>query len=202
MAIYGAPERTRNEAVEAVRSAFEMLESLKDFNRWQAQKKRPGFHIGIGINYGVVTVGNIGSEKKMDYTVIGDMVNLGSRLEGLTKEYKQPMIISESVANKVQEQYPCRLIDRVIVKGKTAGSGIYTTRKELTPEQQHAWGLHEEAARLFYDRKFPDALRLFQKVKQMLPEDLPSAKFIERCKILVENPPPPDWTGAVAMTVK
>jgi adenylate cyclase len=202
MAIYGAPERTRNEAVEAVRSAFEMLESLKDFNKWQAQKKRPGFHIGIGINYGVVTVGNIGSEKKMDYTVIGDMVNLGSRLEGLTKEYKQPMIISESVANKVQERYPCRLIDRVIVKGKTAGSGIYTTRKELTPEEQHAWGLHEEAARLFYGRKFEDALRLFQKVKQMLPEDLPSAKFIERCKILVENPPPPDWTGAVAMTVK
>jgi len=73
---------------------------------------------------------------------------------------------------------------------------------QLSPEEQHAWGLHEEAARLFYDRKFQDALRLFQKVKQMLPEDLPSAKFIERCKALVNNPPPPDWTGAVAMTVK
>jgi class 3 adenylate cyclase/HAMP domain-containing protein len=202
MAIYGAPERTRNEAVEAVRSAFEMLESLKDFNRWQAEKKRPGFHIGIGINYGVVTVGNIGSEKKMDYTVIGDMVNLGSRLEGLTKEYKQPIIISESVANKVQERFSCRLIDRVIVKGKTAGSGIYTARQELSPEEQHAWGLHEEAVRLFYDRNFPDALRLFQKVQEMLPGDNPSSKFIDRCKANIANPPPPDWTGAVAMTVK
>jgi adenylate cyclase len=206
MAIYGAPERTRNEALEAVRSAFEMLEELTDFNRLQSEKGRPEFRIGIGINYGVVTVGNIGSEKKMDYTVIGDMVNLGSRLEGLTKEYDQPLIISESVAKKINEQnpeqFPCRLIDRVIVKGKTAGIGIYTVRKDLSPEEQHAWGLHEEAARFYFDRKFEDALRLFQKVREMLPADRPSSKFIERCKANIASPPPPDWTGAVAMTVK
>jgi class 3 adenylate cyclase len=206
MAIYGAPERTRNEASEAVQSAFEMLDALKDFNRLQSEEGRPEFRIGIGINYGVVTVGNIGSEKKMDYTVIGDMVNLGSRLEGLTKEYDQPLIISESVVKKLKEQnldrFPCRLIDRVIVKGKTAGIGIYTVRKELSPEEQHAWGLHEEAAQLFYERKFEDALRLFQKVQEMLPGDRSSLKFIERCKYDIANPPAADWTGAVSMTVK
>jgi adenylate cyclase len=202
MAFYGAPERTRYEALESVQSALEMLDTLKDFNRWQAEKGRPEFRIGIGINYGVVTVGNIGSEKKMDYTVIGDMVNLGSRLEGLTKVYDQPLIISESVATKVKEKFPCRLIDRVIVKGKTAGIGIYTTRKDLSPEEQHAWGLHEEAARLFYDRKFEDALRLFQKVEANLSGDRPSAMFMERCRSNIANPPAAEWTGAMAMTVK
>jgi adenylate cyclase len=202
MAFYGAPERTRYEASEAVQSALEMLDTLKDFNKWQTDKGRPEFRIGIGINYGVVTVGNIGSEKKMDYTVIGDMVNLGSRLEGLTKVYNQPLIISESVAFKIKEQFPCRLIDRVIVKGKTAGIGIYTARKELGPEEQHGWELHDEAMRLFYDRKFQDALRLFQKIHQMLPADRPSSIFIERCNSNIQNPPPPDWTGAMAMTAK
>jgi adenylate cyclase len=202
MAFYGAPERTRYEALEAVQSAVEMLDTLKDFNKWQAQKDRPEFRIGIGVNYGVVTVGNIGSEKKMDYTVIGDMVNLGSRLEGLTKVYDQPLIISQSVASKVKEQFPCRLIDSVIVKGKTAGSGIFTVRKELSPEEQQAWGLHEEATSLFYDRKFEKALPLFQKVQEILPGDRCSAMFIERCTSNIKNPPPPEWTGAVAMTVK
>jgi adenylate cyclase len=102
----------------------------------------------------------------------------------------------------VKEQFPCRLIDRVIVKGKTAGIGIYTTRKALSPEDQHAWGVHEEATRLFYDRKFEDALRLFQKVQEMLPSDRPSSMFIERCQTLIKNPPGPEWTGAMAMTVK
>ena len=202
MAFYGAPERTRHEASEAVQSAFEMLEALKDFNVWQTQRGRPEFRIGIGINYGVVTVGNIGSEKKMDYTVIGDMVNIGSRLEGLTKVYDQPIIISESVAKKIEEQFPCRLIDRVIVKGKTAGIGIYTSRKELNPEEQHAWQLHEEAARLFYERSFEDAARLFQEVQELLPGDRSSAMFLERSKSNITSPPPPDWTGAMAMTVK
>jgi class 3 adenylate cyclase/HAMP domain-containing protein len=202
MAFYGAPERTRHEASEAVQSAFEMLEALKDFNVWQAQRGRPEFRIGIGINYGVVTVGNIGSEKKMDYTVIGDMVNIGSRLEGLTKVYDQPIIISESVAKKIEKQFPCRLIDRVIVKGKTAGIGIYTSRKELSPEEQHVWQLHEEAARLFYERSFEDAARLFQEVQELLPGDRSSAMFLERSKSNIASPPPPDWTGAMAMTVK
>ena len=202
MAFYGAPERTRYEAVQAVQSALEMLVALQDFNKWQARRKRPGFRIGIGVNYGVVTVGNIGSEKKMDYTVIGDMVNLGSRLEGLTKVYDQPLIVSESVVSKIKDRFPCRLIDRVIVKGKTAGIGIYTVRNELSPEQQHAWGLHQEATRLYYERGFAEAQQLFEKVHQLLPEDRASAMFMERCKSNIAAPPPADWTGAMAMTVK
>ncbi len=202
MAFFGAPVRHRDEAPQAVRSAFEMLEALKDFNVWQKKRGRPEFRIGIGINYGVVTVGNIGSEKKMDYTVIGDMVNLGSRLEGLTKVYTQPLIISESVVQKIEKEFPCRMLDKVIVKGKTAGIGIYTARKQLSPEQQQAWQLHAEALQLYYERGFEDAQRLFRKVHDLLPGDRPSEMFAERCRTHLSSPPPPDWTGAVAMTVK
>jgi class 3 adenylate cyclase len=202
MAIYGAPERTRYEAAEAVQSAFDMMEELKDFNAWLLKKGKQGWRIGISVNYGVVTVGNIGSDKKMDYTVIGDNVNLGSRLEQLTKTYEQPLIISKSVARKIEEQFPCRRIDRVTVKGKTLEADIFTTRRELTPQEQHAWGLHEEASRLYYERKFQDALRLFEKVQEMLPRDRPSAMFVERCKAHIAKPPPKQWTGAVSMTVK
>jgi hypothetical protein len=94
------------------------------------------------------------------------------------------------------------LIDRVIVKGKTAGIGIYTSRKELSPEDQHAWQLHEEAARLFYERSFEDAARLFQKVQELLPGDRSSAMYLERSRSNIASPPAPDWTGAISMTAK
>ena len=107
MAFYGAPVFHRDEAFQSVTSGLEMLETLQAFNASQMEKKRPPFEIGIGINYGVVTVGNIGSEKKMDYTVVGDMVNVASRLEGLTKVYKQEMIVSESVSKELGGKIPC-----------------------------------------------------------------------------------------------
>jgi len=130
------------------------------------------------------------------------MVNLGSRLEGLTKVYTQPLIISESVVQKIEKEFPCRMLDKVIVKGKTAGIGIYTARKQLSPEQQQAWQLHAEALQLYYERGFEDAQRLFRKVHDLLPGDRPSEMFAERCRTHLSSPPPPDWTGAVAMTVK
>ena len=100
MAFFGAPVHTANDALKAVNAALDMLEKLEEFNEWQRNQGYEDFHIGIGINYGVVTIGNIGSDKKMDYTVIGDMVNLASRLEGLTKLYKEPLLISESPLQK------------------------------------------------------------------------------------------------------
>lgn len=202
MAFYGAPVRHRDEAPQAVKSAFAMLNALKDFNVWQTKRNRPEFRIGIGINYGAVTVGNIGSEKKMDYTVIGDMVNLASRLEGLTKVYSQPLVISDSVAKKIEQEFPCRLLDRVIVKGKTEGSGIYTTRETLNASEEQAWPIHAEALGLYYQRRFEEAARLFRKVRELLPDDRTSELFIERCRSYIGNPPPSDWTGAVVMTAK
>jgi class 3 adenylate cyclase len=104
MAIWGAPVQHDDDALQSVLAGLEMMEAVKEFNRKQNELGKPEFHIGIGINYGVVTVGNIGSERKMDYTVIGDMVNLASRMEGLTKTYHEEILISESLYESLKEQ--------------------------------------------------------------------------------------------------
>jgi adenylate cyclase len=202
MAFFGAPVRYRDEALQAVLSAFEMLQALQGFNESQARHKRPAFKIGIGINYGVVTVGNIGSERKMDYTVIGDMVNVASRLEGLTKVYKEELIVSESVMKYLEGRFPCRLIDRVVVKGKTSGIGIYVPRRELSDGEKEAWELHGKAVKLYYSRGFAEAGEAFQGVLGILPQDRVAAMFLERCRSYQQTPPPAGWTGAEVMTEK
>ncbi|MFP4552062.1 MAG: adenylate/guanylate cyclase domain-containing protein, partial [Spirochaetales bacterium] len=139
MAIYGAPVKHENDAAASVESAFDMLDSLHDFNTWQTKRGLPGFKIGVGINYGVVTVGNIGTEKKLDYTVIGDSVNVASRLEGLTKRYDAQLVISESVKRKLPESAPSRLLDRVRVKGRKQGLAVYATTRNLEAKALDAW---------------------------------------------------------------
>jgi class 3 adenylate cyclase/HAMP domain-containing protein len=202
MAFFGAPERHEDDALRSVLAAFEMLDALEDFNAWQAQKGRVPFRIGVGINYGAVTVGNIGSERKMDYTVIGDMVNLASRLEGLTKKYHEPIIISASVHRKVNEAVKCRLLDTVAVKGRGMGTGIYTVRRTLSPAEEKAWPLHGQALSLYYDRKFEPAAELFGQVKAHLPADHCAGLFLERCASYQKSPPPDGWKGVEEMREK
>jgi adenylate cyclase len=202
MAFYGAPLRRGDEAQQSIYSAFEMLSALGDFNAWQRNRGRPEFRIGIGINYGLVTVGNIGSEKKMDYTVIGDMVNLASRLEGLCKVYHQELVFSESVARKIQSEYPCRLLERVIVQGKTTAIGLYTAKEKRSPAEEAAWATHEKALARYFSRDFAGALALFQEVHGILPDDVPAALFMEKCHAFMRQPPPENWNGAAVMAVK
>jgi adenylate cyclase len=204
MAVFGAPVRKGDEPLQAVLSGFEMLQALESFNEWQTRRNRKPFRIGIGINYGMVTVGNIGSERKMDYTVIGDQVNVSSRLEGLTKRYRESLLLSESVVKKLNGKFPCRLIDRVVPKGKSAALaiGVYTPRRELTDPEAKAWALHEEALRQYYKRQFREAAEGFRKVQELLPADRVAKSFLERCQAYLSNPPGADWTGAVVMTEK
>jgi adenylate cyclase len=202
MAFFGAPERHEDDALRSATAALEMLDALGDFNRWQASKSRPLFAIGIGINYGAVTVGNIGSERKMDYTVIGDMVNLASRLEGLTKKYHEPLIVSESVKRKVDGTLACRLLDRVAVKGRSMGSGIFAVRRSVSGAEAGAWQAHEEATKLFYERRFPEAAAGFRRALELLPGDGHAKRFLAQCERLAAAPPPKGWTGIVEMTEK
>jgi adenylate cyclase len=202
MAFYGAPVRSGFEARQAVTSAFEMIACLKDFNVWQAKRGRPPFKTGIGINYGLVTVGNIGSERKMDYTVIGDMVNIASRLEGLSKIYHETLIFSESVAQEIRAEYPCRLLDRVVVVGKSSWMGIYTARQSLGAGEEEAWRASEEGMEAYFARDFAEAARSFSAVLRLLPDDGPAAILAERCAALIKSPPPADWTGAEVMIEK
>ena len=202
MAFFGAPVKREDDAVQAVHAAIEMQEALINFNAEQVKIGKPEFRTGIGINYGVVTVGNIGSEKKMDYTIIGDMVNLGSRLEGLTKPYKQQVIFSESVFRKIQKELPCRMIDKVVVKGKTQGESIYTAKKSLTAREKKAWSYHAMGMKYYYKMNFSQSAKYFMAVQKLLPDDHVSGIFLERCKKYIKEKPPADWNGLEVLTSK
>jgi class 3 adenylate cyclase/HAMP domain-containing protein len=202
MAFFGAPVQHTDDALQAVLTALEMQEALGEFNKQQAADGKPEFRIGIGINYGMVTVGNIGSEKKMDYTVIGDMVNLASRLENLTKIYKQDVIISESVYREVKLHLPCRLIDKVAVLGMSQFQRIFTVKNELNEEEKRAWQYHQKGLQLYYHRKFKDSAKYFRHVGKLIPGDVVSAMYFDRCKSYLKQPPPAKWNGVQVLTEK
>jgi adenylate cyclase len=202
MAFYGAPVKHEDDALQAVLTGLDMFDALARFNERQKPKGLPPYHIGVGINYGVVTVGNIGSEKKMDYTVMGDGVNLASRLEGQTKIYDVPFIVSEAVYSRVKDQVPCRLLDKVQVKGREEGVRIFHPRRELTKEETKGWQLHETAMEHYYNREFEKAVQYFKYVQEYLPADPIVPIYLARCQGWVKSPPPEDWKGITKHTEK
>lgn len=202
MAFFGAPVRRDDDPLQATLAGLDMLDRLEDFNLWQRGKDRPEFHIGVGINFGIVTVGNIGSEQKMDYTVIGDMVNVASRLEGLTKKYGQSLLIAEGVYERIEGELPTRLVDRVKVKGRSGSLGIYAVQRRLTDAEEEAWALHERGMSEYYARRFESAQKLFTSILHILPEDVLAERKLETCHELIASPPGSNWTGDVAMTEK
>jgi class 3 adenylate cyclase len=202
MAFFGAPVKGENDSLKSVQAGLGMMSALEIFNQRQNARGFPSFRIGIGISYGEVTIGNIGSEKKMEYTVIGDMVNLASRLEELTKTYREPIIVSDSVERECRGAFPSRLLDRVIVKGKTLPVEIYTLRETVSEVQKLLWKRHEEALDLYTHRKFSEALALFQELSNKDPEDFIFRMYIIRCTAYLANPPPDIWKGEFVMTTK
>lgn len=202
MAFFGAPVKHSDDALQSVIAGLEMSEQVKDFNREQIAAGRPEFKIGIGINYGEVTVGNIGTDRKMDYTVIGDMVNLASRLEGLTKPYGQELILAETLLPAIDNVYPWRLLDSVAVKGKQQGVKIYTCSRRLTVVERRAWKLHNEAMEHYYKQRFDDAIDRFRHVKEVLPGDVCAGMLEERCHRLKGESLPANWDGVEVMKTK
>ncbi|MCA1949379.1 MAG: adenylate/guanylate cyclase domain-containing protein [Treponema sp.] len=202
MAVFGAPVSHGHDAMDSVLAGLEMTEALTVFNDEQKRLGGPEFKIGVGINYGIVTVGNIGCDKKMNYTVIGDTVNLASRLEGLTKHYHQPILFSDYVYEHIKGKIPCRMVDKVAVKGKTQGVPILTARREISKTEAEAWKIHEEAVDLYYRRSFGRAAELFEKILALLPGDDIAAQYLERSHRYAKNPPPADWDGVEVMTEK
>jgi adenylate cyclase len=202
MAIFGAPTKHKDDALRSVLAGLEMTKSLEDFNREQLRRGKPEFKIGVGINYGVVTVGNIGCEKKMNYTVIGDPVNLASRLEGATKVYRQPLLMSQAVRDRVKDKVQCRQVDKIAVKGKSEGVCVFTARAALSPEEAGAWPIHEEAIARYYRREFASAAEGFREVLSVLSDDEPASIFLKRALDYSRAPPPSDWDGVEVLTDK
>jgi len=202
MAFFGAPDARSDDTLQAVYAALEIQEALSKFNAELIAEGRKPFKTGVGLNRGLVTIGNMGSEKKMDYTIIGDPVNLASRLEGQTKEYHEEVIFSESVNLKIIGKLPSRMLDVIQVKGQTKGVKIFTSKLSLTTTEKRGWGYHETAMKLFYKREFRRAAKYFMGVKKLMPNDYISGVYIDRCKKYIRNAPPPDWNGVEVKTSK
>jgi len=196
MAIWGAPLDDPGHAVNSVKAALDMVENLGRLRpTWEAEGL-PHFDIGIGINTGVASVGNFGSEERFDYTVIGDNVNLASRLEGLTKLYGVSIIISEATREAIGERFFCRRLDLVRVKGKSRPVAIYEPLLEGEPEGtlREEVATFETALSHYFDRRFEDAREILQKLQDAAPHRL-YAYYLARIDNLRENPPPDGWDG-------
>jgi len=209
MAFWGAPEKHDDDCLQSVLAGLDMIEALAVFNANQKKLGKPEFRIGVGINYGEVTVGNIGSERKMDYTVIGDSVNLASRMEGLTKTYHADLLITEYVYAELQKKLSLpgapklyfRLLDTVAVKGKTRGVRIYAVKRALSQAEASAWQTHNQGMLLFYKRSFREAAEKFKEAYR-LDKDPNAENLFRRCADYAANPPPPDWNGVEVMKTK
>ncbi|GAH62945.1 unnamed protein product, partial [marine sediment metagenome] len=191
-----------DDPLQAVFTALSMLKSLKSFNRKQTLTGKPPFKIGIGLNTGEVIVGNIGSTQKLDYTCIGDTVNLASRLEGLTKLYRTPIIISEYTYNEAQSGIMAREIDSVRVKGKAKPVKIYQPYIEASPKIKDGYNIFNEAMHLYRNKSFKEALKLFHSSNEILEKDTPSSLYIDRCEELIHDQPEEDWDGVYTAKTK
>ncbi|RKX94861.1 MAG: adenylate/guanylate cyclase domain-containing protein [Spirochaetes bacterium] len=203
MAIFGAPVKHEDDPLEAVLTGLNMIKNLHSFNKKQIALNRPPFKIGVGINTGEVVVGNIGSTQKLDYTCIGDAVNLASRLEGLTKMYGIPIIISQFTYEETKTQIDARELDSVRVKGKLKPVNIYQPLdKDINSEEKEAYLLFNEGINLYRNREFQKALNIFKKTYSLLKNDVPSSLYIDRCNELIKNPPGENWDGVYIAKTK
>jgi adenylate cyclase len=207
MAVFGAPlPLTENHAWMAVQSALDMRRRLKEFNQRRIIDAQPQIRIGIGISSGEVVSGNIGSQKRMDYTVIGDGVNLSSRLESVTKEYGCDIIISEFTNNLCGDRLWVRELDKIQVKGKHEAVSIYeligARDRPLDEATEQFLNLYRQARHAYLDRDFERAIALFERAKALNPSDRAVELHLRRSRRYLADPPPASWDGVRTMMTK
>jgi adenylate cyclase len=206
MAEFGIPVSHGDDADRAVRAAISMTRELNEFNeRRQSQGLKP-LAMGVGLNTDTIVSGNIGSPKRMDYTVIGDGVNLASRLESACKQYGAHILASEFTYRDLKATYSCREIDRVVVKGKTEPVGIYEVLDFHTAKsfpRMHEVINHFRSGLGYYRKAdFKRAIAQFREALSLHPGDEVARIYVTRCEYLIENPPQGDWDGVWVMESK
>jgi len=205
MAIYGAPVSQPNNATRACLTAVDMIKELERINSEQGHtNKSDALNIGIGINTGPMTVGNIGSKKRFDYTVIGDSVNLAARLEGLNKYFGTQILVSKDTLEKTDSDlFTTREIANVAVKGKDKAIKVYEL---INPEKKKQEGYmnffeaYNQGLASYYKQSFSAAAGHFKKALEIYAGDKASSIYLERCNYYVDHPE--DFTFAFKMDVK
>ena len=204
MAFFGAPIFFPDHAKHACRCALQSIEKLKEIQIDFQNRGLPIIDIGIGINTSDMSVGNMGSDIVRSYTVMGDGVNLGSRLEGINKEYGTRIIISEFTYKEVESDFTCREVDWVRVKGKLQPIKIYELICEgaATSEKQNLLISYNEGYRLYRQGLFKEAFSKFQEALLKDANDPVAQLYLERCQDYMAEAPPQDWDGVYIMKTK
>jgi adenylate cyclase len=206
MAAFGIPVGHEDDPDRAVRTAIAMVNELRSWNAVRAGEGKPPVEIGIGLNTDLVVSGNIGSKKRMDYTIIGDGVNLAARLESACKQYGARILISEFTYRALRGTYRTREVDIVVVKGKTKPVSIYEVldyhTEDSYPSLQEAMGLFRNGLQSYRKRNWNAACKLFEEVQALNPNDQVAELYVDRCRHMAVNPPPADWDGTFIMESK
>ena len=206
MAAFGMPIPHGDDPDRGVRAAISMITELRKWNVKRADEGKLSVDMGIGLNTDTVVSGNIGSPKRMDYTMIGDGVNLAARLESACKQYAARILISENTFNQLRGTYRTRHIDHVVVKGKTEPAGVievldYHT-EESFPNLMDVVNYFNSGVNHYRGAEWDKAIKDFNEALKANPDDKLSETYIERCEHLKAEPPEGEWDGIWVMTSK
>jgi adenylate cyclase len=215
MAFWNAPLDDSEHEINACEAAIDMLERIEELNKLREQEAQDGGHayfpinVGVGLNTGIGVVGNMGSDLKFNYSVLGDSVNLASRLEGQSKEYGFPIIIGSRTAMAVKEKFAILELDFIMVKGKTEPEVIYAIAgREDTAQSgrfQRLRNLTIEMLACYRGRDWDGALAAIERGRRTDERhslELLYNLYESRIRGYIENPPPQDWNGAFALLTK
>ena len=202
MAIWGAPFEQTNHADLAAQAALDMMACLAELRRQWENRGQPLLDIGIGINTGIASVGNMGSALRYGYTAMGDSVNLASRLEGLNKEFATHIVLSESTYIAMHDTaFLVRELDLIRVKGKLLPVTIYELlgRRESAGDLNELCEIFTQGHEAYKLRKWAEAKSYFEKALSRWPNDGPARIFLQRCEEYITEEPPEDWEGVYIM---
>jgi adenylate cyclase len=206
MALFGVPFVGDDDATNAVAAANDMMASLARLNEVRASRGQPAIAIGAGLNTGEAVAGNIGSPKRMSYTVIGDSVNLASRLEGATKQYGVSILLSEFTFAALKDRSYLREVDLLRVKGKTKPVGIYESfayRPDRDSDRvKRAADLTTRGIAAYRGRRWAEARTHFGALHDLATGDRIARLYLDRVQRFEAEPPPDDWDGVWVMTSK
>ena len=206
MAFWGAPIPQKDHALRTCLATLEMQKRLAVLRpKWKKEGKPP-LEVRCGINTGVVIVGNMGGKDRFDYTVIGDSVNLASRLEGANKQYGSNIMISDFTYQHVKDKVVVRELDLIQVKGKTEPVKVWQllgmTEMSMTDAQKQSLEIYQEGIKLYRQQNWEEAIAYFQQAKTLDPACAVAEINAQRAGLYQLNPPPKDWNGVFVMTTK